>query len=156
MIINGSWVFTKAVPSLGDDLGYVKFPRTGAVTEPFQMNTGERSDTPYGLFVNAQSKQLSIAKEFAIRYSLKVNDELVKLGQPSYAVTQTKAEGRVNEAYARYLADFHQFRFIQTYWFATLPAAVGESYRDLNQRLYTGTLSAADFVRQMEQIMRKS
>lgn len=155
MIVNGSWIFTKAISSLGDDLGYIKFPRTGAVQDPFSTNMGERSSTPYGLFVNNQSKQLQKAKEFAIRYSLKVGDELVKLGQPPYSDSQMKPEGKINDAYARYLKDFKSFKVIQTYWYSELPFGKGDEYRDLNQKLYTGTLSSAQFTESMEQIMRR-
>lgn len=58
MVMNGSWVFAKAIPALGDDLGYIKFPQTGAAKDPFSSNTGDRNNAPYGLFVNVQSKQL--------------------------------------------------------------------------------------------------
>ncbi|WP_240415774.1 extracellular solute-binding protein [Paenibacillus periandrae] len=155
MIMNGSWIFAKAIPALGDDLGYIKFPQTGAAKDPFSSNTGDRNNAPYGLFVNVQSKQLQKAKEFAIRYSLKVNDQLVKSGQPSYANTEAKPDKKINEAYAQYLDDYKGYKFIQTYWYDTVPAAVGDEYRDLNQKLYTGTLSAAEFTQKMEQIMKK-
>jgi raffinose/stachyose/melibiose transport system substrate-binding protein len=154
MIINGSWIFTKAISSLGDDLGYIKFPQTGAAIDPFSTNTGERSSTPYGLFVNAKSEQLQKSKEFAIRYSLKINDELVKLGQASYADSQMKPEGKINDAYAQYLKDFKSFKFIQSYWYSTITTTKGEEYRDLNQKLYTGTLSSSLYTESMEQIMR--
>lgn len=155
MVMNGSWVFAKAIPALGDDLGYIKFPQTGAAKDPFSSNTGDRNNAPYGLFVNVQSKQLQKAKEFAIRYSLKVNDQLVKSGQPSYANTEAKPDNKINESYAQYLDDYKGYKFIQTYWYDTVPAAVGDEYRDLNQKLYTGTLSAAEFTQKMEQIMKK-
>ncbi|MEK8129466.1 extracellular solute-binding protein [Paenibacillus filicis] len=155
MVMNGSWVFAKAIPALGDNLGYVKFPQTGAAKDPFLSNTGDRNNAPYGIFVNVQSKQQQKAKEFAIRYSLMINDELVKSGQPSFANTDVKPTQKVNEAYAQYLEDFKGYKFIQTYWYDTVAAAVGDEYRDLNQKLYTGTLSAADFTQKMEQIMRK-
>jgi raffinose/stachyose/melibiose transport system substrate-binding protein len=155
IIINGSWIFTKAISSLGDDLGYIKFPQTGAALDPFSTNTGERSSTPYGLFVNVQSQQLQKSKEFAIRYSLKINNELVKLGQASYADSQMKPEGKINDAYAEYLKDFKSFKFIQTYWYSTITTTKGEEYRDLNQKLYTGTLSSSQYTESMEQIMRK-
>ncbi|MFC5448461.1 ABC transporter substrate-binding protein [Paenibacillus aestuarii] len=155
MMINGSWVFTKAISSLGDDLGYIKFPQTGAAPDPFSTNSGERSSTPYGLFVNVQSPQLQKAKEFAIRYSLKINNELVKIGQASYAESPMKPEGKINEAYAQYLKDFKSFKFIQTYWYSTITTTKGDEYRDLNQKLYTGTLSSSQYTESMEQIMRK-
>ncbi|MBP1966625.1 ABC transporter substrate-binding protein [Paenibacillus aceris] len=155
MICNGSWIFTKAISSLGDDLGYIKFPQTGAAADPFSTNTGERSSTPYGLFVNIQSQQLQKAKEFTIRYSLKINNELVKLGQASYADSEMKPEGKINDAYAEYLVDFKNFKFIQTYWYSAITTSKGEEYRDLNQKLYTGTLSSSQYTESMEQIMRK-
>ncbi|MCY9668538.1 extracellular solute-binding protein [Paenibacillus alginolyticus] len=155
MLINGSWIFTKAISSLGDDLGYIKFPQTGAAADPFSTNTGERSSTPYGLFVNVQSQQLQKAKEFAIRYSLKINNELVKLGQASYAASDMKTEGKINDAYAEYVKDFKSFKFIQTYWYSAITTSKGEEYRDLNQKLYTGTLSSSQYTESMEQIMRK-
>ncbi|TVY07572.1 extracellular solute-binding protein [Paenibacillus cremeus] len=155
MLINGSWVFPNAVSSLGDDLGYTVFPQTGAIKGPITSNTGERSTNPYGIFVNAQSKQLQKAKEFAVRYSLKINDELVKLGLSSYAQTPQKPQVGINGAYAQYLKDFKNFTYIQPYWYGTIPATMGEAYRDLNQKLYTGTLSSSQYVQMMEHIMRK-
>ncbi|MDR6881934.1 extracellular solute-binding protein [Bacillus sp. 3255] len=155
MLINGSWIFNKAISSLGDDLGYIKFPQTGAAADPFSTNTGERSSSPYGLFVNVQSPHLPQAKEFAIRYSLKINHELVKLGQAPYAESEAKTEGKINDAYAEYVKDFKNFKFIQSYWYSTMTTSKGEEYRDLNQKLYTGTLSSSQYTESMEQIMRK-
>ncbi|SFF26001.1 raffinose/stachyose/melibiose transport system substrate-binding protein [Paenibacillus algorifonticola] len=155
MIINGSWIFSKAIPALGDDLGYVKFPKTGAEADPFSSNMGEKSTAPYGLYVNAKSKQLELSKEFAVRYSLKVNESLAKLGQATYAQTEVKPEGVVNEAYAQYLKDYSEYSYIQTFWGNTIPAAVNEENRDLNQKLYTGSLPSSEFVQMMDKIMKQ-
>ncbi|KQO18434.1 extracellular solute-binding protein [Paenibacillus sp. Leaf72] len=155
MIVNGSWIFTKAIPALGDDLGYVKFPKTGAEADPFSSNMGEKSTAPYGLYVNANSKQLELSKEFAVRYSLKVNESLAKLGQATYAETAVKPEGEVNEAYAQYLKDYSEYSFIQTFWGNTVPAAVNEENRDLNQKLFTGSLPSSEFVQMMDKIMKQ-
>lgn len=155
MLINGSWIFSKAIPALGDDLGYVKFPKTGAEADPFSSNMGERSTAPYGLYVNAKSKQLELSKEFAVRYSVKVNESLAKLGQATYAKTDVKAEGEVNEAYTQYLKDYSEYSYIETFWGNTLPAAINEENRDLNQKLYTGSLPSSEFVQKMDKIMKQ-
>jgi raffinose/stachyose/melibiose transport system substrate-binding protein len=150
----GSWAFTDVIAGMGDNLGYVPFPQVDGV-DTNDMNMGDRSNAPYGLFVNPGSAHLEKAKEFAIRLSLKLNDEQVKAGQPAYAVTDAKPEGTVNEAYAQYLQDMSKTKYIQTYWFSTVPAAVGEEYRDWNQKLYTGKLSSQEYTETLEKIWRK-
>jgi raffinose/stachyose/melibiose transport system substrate-binding protein len=152
MFISGSWDLVTLSEALKDDLGYIIFPKTG--NEVYSAQMGDRSTAPYGLFVNPKSPQQAKAKEFIIRYSLRLNDEFAKQGMPPYAQTDVKPAA-VNPNVTQFLDDMKTTKQINTFWFATVPAQNGEEYRDLNQQLYTGQLSSKDYVAQMEKILRK-
>lgn len=152
----GSWAFFNgAIEHLQDDLGFAAFPKTGPVADLFQSSLSNHNEkAPYALYVNPGSKLLPKAKQFAVRYSLKLNDVHVRSGQLPYARTDVKPEGAVPEPLADYVDYTLKLKKIQTFWFDILPREKGEKLRDLTQKLYTGDLSAANFTRQLEAVMR--
>ncbi|AJY76172.1 ABC transporter substrate-binding protein [Paenibacillus beijingensis] len=153
----GSWVFfSGAIEHLKNDLGFAIFPKTGPVDDLYLSSLSNHNDeAPYALFVNPSSKRLAEAKEFAVRFSLQLNDVQVKSGQIPYAQTEAKPEGPISKSFSEFVGYTLKLKGTQTFWFDVLPREKGERFRDLTQKLYTGDLSAADFTLQLEAVMRK-
>ncbi|WP_019913726.1 ABC transporter substrate-binding protein [Paenibacillus sp. HW567] len=155
MWIDGSFNFSALSTAMGDNLGYIVFPKTGA-EDVYSATIGfQNAKAPYSLFVNNSSKNVEPAKEFAIRLSLKLNDGFVKKGLPGYAKSDVKSEAQ-NEQLAAYATDIGKTAKTQAMWFGLLPAAVGQEYRDLTQQLYGGMLTAEQFTTQLETLLRKA
>ncbi|MNW60839.1 hypothetical protein D3C74_388620 [compost metagenome] len=104
------------------------------------------------MFVNNSSANLDKAKEFAIRLSLKLNDEFVRKGLPGYAKSEVKSESQ-NKELSAYAADINKTSKTQAMWFGLLSADVGQEYRDLTQALYGGQLTADEFTAQLETLL---
>ncbi|MNI52435.1 Multiple sugar-binding protein precursor [compost metagenome] len=153
MWIDGSFNFTALSEAMGDNLGYIAFPKTGA-EDVYSATIGfQNSAAPYSLFVNNSSKNLDKAKEFAIRLSLKLNDEFVRKGLPGYATSEVKSESQ-NEQLSAYATDIGKTTKTQAMWFGLLSADTGQEYRDLTQQLYGGNLTAEEFTTQLETLLR--
>lgn len=152
MWIDGSFNFTSLSSAMGDNLGYVAFPKTGA-EDIYSATIGfQNSAAPYSLFVNKKSPNLDASKEFAIRLSLKLNDEFVRKGLPGYATSEVKSESQ-NEQLSTYATDIGKTIKTQAMWFGLLSANVGQEYRDLTQQLYGGNLTVAEFIAQLDTLM---
>ncbi len=155
MSFDGSWAFADLIPALKDDLGYVIFPKTGA-EDVYSSTIGTGGPAPYGLFVNARSKELSKAKEFIVRLSLRVNDEYVKQGLPGYAKSEATPPADVNQEMLKFAEDIKQIKAVQPLWFAIVSASTGSEFRDVLQQLYAAQLTPESFADKMEQVMRKN
>ncbi|MFF2908017.1 ABC transporter substrate-binding protein [Paenibacillus sp. NPDC057934] len=155
MWVDGSFNFSSLSSAMGDDLGYIVFPKTGA-EDPYSATIGFQNEkAPYSLFANNSSKNVEEAKEFAVRMSLKLNDEFVRKGLPGYAKSDVKSETQ-NEQLSAYTTDIGKTKKTQAIWFGLVPAAVGQEYRDLTQQLYGSALTAEQFTTQLETTLRKT
>ncbi|WP_342561028.1 extracellular solute-binding protein [Paenibacillus sp. FSL R7-0345] len=155
MWIDGSFNFTALSEAMGDNLGYIAFPATGA-EDIYSATIGfQNSAAPYSLFVNNSSKNLDKAKEFAIRLSLKLNDEFVRKGLPGYATSEVKSESQ-NEQLSAYATDIGKTAKTQAMWFGLLSADTGQEYRDLTQQLYGGNLTAEEYTAELETLLRSA
>jgi len=152
MSFDGSWAFADLIPALQDDLGYIIFPKTGA-EEVYSSTIGTGGPAPYGLFVNARSANAQLAKEFVIRLSLKINDELVKQGLSGYAQSEATPPTDVNQEMVKFSDDMEQITAIQPLWFALLSASTGSDFRDVLQQLYASRLSPEQFVNDMAKVL---
>lgn len=155
MWIDGSFNFSALSTAMGDNLGYIAFPKTGA-EDIYSATIGfQNAAAPYSLFVNNSSKNVDAAKEFAIRFSLKLNDEFVKKGLPGYATSSVQSESQ-NEQLSAYTQDISKTIKTQAMWFGLVSADVGQEYRDLTQQLYGGALSAEEFTSELELLLHTS
>lgn len=153
MWVDGSFNFTSLSEAMGDNLGYIAFPKTGT-EDVYSATIGfQNSQAPYSLFVNKGSEHLDKAKEFAILLSLKLNDEFVRKGLPGYASSEVKSESQ-NEQLTTYAEDIGKTAKTQAMWFGLLSADVGQDYRDLTQELYGGALTAEQFTAELEALLR--
>ncbi|OKP83262.1 hypothetical protein A3844_22675 [Paenibacillus helianthi] len=152
MWIDGSFNFSSLSKAMGDNLGYIAFPKTGAEDVLSATIGFQNAEAPYSLFVNNSSANVEEAKEFAIRLSLKLNDEFVRKGLPGYAKSEVKSESQ-NKELSAYAADIKQTAKTQAMWFGLLSADVGQEYRDLTQALYGGQLTADEFTAQLETLL---
>lgn len=155
MWIDGSFNFTSLSTAMGDNLGYIAFPKTGAEEIHSSTIGFQNAEAPYSLFVNNSSKNVDAAKEFAIRMSLKLNDEFVRKGLPGYAKSDVKSESQ-NEQLSAYATDIGKTTKTQAMWFGLLSADAGQEYRDLTQQLYGGVLTAEQFTTELETLLRKA
>ncbi|KWX73535.1 ABC transporter substrate-binding protein [Paenibacillus jilunlii] len=153
MWIDGSFNFSSLSTAMGDNLGYIAFPKTGAEDVLSATIGFQNAQAPYSLFVNNSSANVDKAKEFAIRLSLKLNDEFVRKGLPGYAKSEVKSESQ-NKELSAYAADINKTSKTQAMWFGLLSADVGQEYRDLTQALYGGQLTADEFTAQLETLLR--
>ncbi|MEK3904709.1 MULTISPECIES: ABC transporter substrate-binding protein [unclassified Paenibacillus] len=153
--IDGSFNFGALSKAMGDNLGYIAFPKTGA-EDVYSATIGfQNSAAPYSLFVNNSSKHLDKAKEFAIKLSLKLNDEFVRKGLPGYAASEVKSESQ-NEQLSAYAADISKTAKTQAMWFGLLSADTGQEYRDMTQQLYGGNLTPEEYTAQLETLLRSA
>lgn len=153
--IDGSFNFSQLSESMGENLGYVVFPKTGA-EDVYSATLGfQNEQAPYSLFVNNSSEHVDVAKEFAVRLSLKLNDEFVRKGLPGYAETDVQSEVQ-NEELSAYAADVTKTSVTQGIWYGLVPADIGQEYRDLTQQLFAGSMTAEQFTQQLEATMRKA
>lgn len=155
MWIDGSFNFSSLSTAMGDNLGYIAFPQTGAEDVLSATIGFQNAEAPYSLFVNNSSKSVDLAKEFSIRMSLKLNDEFVRKGLPGYATSDVKSESQ-NEQLSAYAADIAKTTKTQAMWFGLLPADAGQEYRDLTQQLYGGVFTAEEYATQLETLLRKA
>lgn len=153
MYSNGSWAFSDLIDKMGDKLGYMPFPATGADTQPELSACGNANNNPYGLAVSAKSKNLEKAKLVAVTISKLYNDYAVKEGEQPYMVTDVNPDKPVNPEFAKYIEDCAKLKFVQTYWGDFLPADITEPYRDLNQALFTGKMDPQKYVNEQQQIL---
>ncbi len=156
MYSNGTWAFSDLIEKMGDKLGYMPFPTTGADTQPELSACGNANANPYGLAVSAKSKNLEKAKLAAITISKLYNDYAVKDGEQPYMNTDVKPDKALNPEYAKYIEDCKKLKFVQTYWGDFLPSNITEPYRDLNQELFTGKMNPQDYVDQQHKILSKN
>ncbi|MFC3746959.1 ABC transporter substrate-binding protein [Paenibacillus sp. GCM10012306] len=155
MWVDGSFNFSSLTEAMGDDLGYIVFPKTGT-EDPYSATIGfQNPKAPYSLFANNSSENVEAAKEFAVRMSLKLNDEFLKKGLPGYAKSDVKPEIQ-NEQLSAYSADIGKTKKTQAIWFGLVPAAVGQEYRDLTQQLFGSVLNPEQFTAQLETTLRKT
>lgn len=155
MWIDGSFNFSALSTAMGDNLGYIAFPKTGA-EDIYSATIGfQNAEAPYSLFVNNSSKNVDAAKEFAIRYSLKLNDEFVKKGLPGYATSDVQSESQ-NDELSAYTQDISKTTKTQAMWFGLVSADAGQEYRDLTQQLYGGELSTEEFTSELEVLLHTS
>lgn len=155
MWIDGSFNFSALSTAMGDNLGYIAFPKTGA-EDIYSATIGfQNAAAPYSLFVNNSSKNVDAAKEFAIRYSLKLNDEFVKKGLLGYATSDVQSESQ-NDELSAYTQDISKTTKTQAMWFGLVSADAGQEYRDLTQQLYGGELSAEEFTSELEVLLHTS
>ncbi|QUL52111.1 extracellular solute-binding protein [Paenibacillus tritici] len=153
--IDGSFNFSALSKAMGDNLGYIVFPKTGA-EDVYSSTIGfQNSAAPYSLFVNNSSKHLDKAKEFAITLSLKLNDEFVRKGLPGYAASDVKSESQ-NEQLSTYASDIGKTAKTQAMWFGLLSADIGQEYRDMTQQLYGGNLTPEEYTAQLETLLRSA
>lgn len=153
MYFIGTWAFDDLVNRLGDDLGYAPFPAIGLDSNPAASICGTRNAKPWGFMVSSKSANVDISKKALLKFVTINNDLLVKTGGIPYIDTDVKIESDINPEFSKYIEDMKKIKFIQTYWADYLPKNMGEPYRDLNQKLFTGDLDPQEYVTLQQEIL---
>lgn len=149
----GSWAFAAASERMGDNLGYIMFPKTGADANYTISANCMFGALPNGMMVNKDTKYPEEAARFVVTYSKYVNEAMIKKGRMGFINTDTKPEVPVHPAYDQFMKDASRLTYLQPWWFGVVPAEVGEPMRDLSHEQFGGVITADQFVNRLQHVM---
>lgn len=149
----GSWAFAPAIERMGDNLGYIIFPATGADPNPTVTANCMFGKLPNGMMVNKDAEYAEEAARFVVAYSKYVNEAMVKKGRMGFIETDAKPASPVHPAYGAFMNDAKGYTYLQPWWFSVVPPEVGEPMRDLSHEQFGGVLTPEEFVRRLETVM---
>ena len=152
----GSWAFAPFIENMESNLGYFDFPKTGADSDYLTSSTVMFGTLPNGLCVSSDTPYPEAAAKFAVTYSKKINDAMVKKGRLGFIKTEVASESEIHPAYQEFMDSVSSVETIQPWWYGIVDGSIGEPMRDLSHKLFGGSISPEDFVKELDKIMKQS
>ena len=156
MFMTGTWALNGLEEKMGDKLALLYYPLADAGKEEscrWNMSGGYSQG---GFSVPSYSKHKEIAAEFAIRLSQKLNEAFVVLegGASIYkSVPDTKA--KLGPVMQQYVTDNKNFKSMSAFDWNLTNQELKTVMEDKSQELLTGSLSAEDFVKDIDDAIKK-
>ena len=156
MFMTGTWALNGLEEKMGDKLALLYYPLADAGKEEscrWNMSGGYSQG---GFSVPSYSKHKEIAAEFAIRLSQKLNEAFVVLeGGASIFKSVPDTKAKLGPVMQQYVTDNKNFKSMSAFDWNLTNQELKTVMEDKSQELLTGSLSAEDFVKDIDDAIKK-
>jgi raffinose/stachyose/melibiose transport system substrate-binding protein len=142
-MIEGGWRWSKLQNMMGDNLGYIRFPKTGS-DENYKETI--LSNPPFGLIVSKDSQHVAEATQLCLKYAELISNYLAERGMMNFLVNDTKPIVATHPAYQQLMDDTAQVKNVVPSWSDEVSAELCEKWYDLAQALFGGLITAEEYL----------
>ena len=149
--MDGGFRWASLLDTMGDNLGYLAFPNTGADTSYTEVNL---ANTGFGLIISANSEHKDESAALCIKYAEIIGEYLADNGRMNVVQTDTQPIGEVNPEYVKLLEDTAKVKISVPTWSDNLLPEQKEGAYDLAQELLGMLITPEEYVAAYDEMLQ--